>query len=303
MIRKNEKTSPEKEKKVSYKTKQESACPICKATHFYEGLLSGRGRLIAGPLTKELRREYIPSKKYGTIIPLIYALQVCPKCLYAAYPKDFVNIKTEEEIKKLKETESHRFNLSNVLFGGLDFNKERDLPLGALSFVLAIDCYHFRHKSIAPTTKKAISSFRAAWLFDDLFKEVNYRPYNKVSDFYYMEAAKDYEKALEYIQSGEESADHVSYMLGPDLDHNWGYDGVLYLNAFFTKKYIHEFAGENEEDKIDLLEKARRYLSKIYGLGRANSSRPDPMVQLAKELFDEITDTIENLKNEYEKDK
>ena len=39
-------------------------------------MMTGSGRLNAGELTEELRRLYIPSKKYGEVNPLIYYIVV-----------------------------------------------------------------------------------------------------------------------------------------------------------------------------------------------------------------------------------
>ena len=50
-----------------------------------EELLSGSGRLLAGELTDELRRTYIPSQKYGAVYPLIYSIGVCPQCFLALF--------------------------------------------------------------------------------------------------------------------------------------------------------------------------------------------------------------------------
>ena len=52
-------------------------------------MFQGGGRLIAGKLTKELRRLYEKNKKYGRINPNDYVIVVCPKCLYASFPKDW----------------------------------------------------------------------------------------------------------------------------------------------------------------------------------------------------------------------
>ena len=66
------------QKKISYRAKEATKCPVCGTTHFKEELLSGSGRLIAGKLTQELQRLYEDNKKWGKIIPLVYHVQVCP---------------------------------------------------------------------------------------------------------------------------------------------------------------------------------------------------------------------------------
>jgi uncharacterized protein (DUF2225 family) len=81
--------------KISYRQKNSSICPVCSFEFHREDLLSGGGRLIAGKLSDDLRRNYEVSKKYGKIYPLAYAVNVCPSCYYSAYPKDFESLKPE----------------------------------------------------------------------------------------------------------------------------------------------------------------------------------------------------------------
>ena len=285
----------ESHKKISFRHKDASKCPICKTTHFKEDLLSGGGRLIAGDLSKELRRFYKPSSKYGTIYPLAYVVQVCPGCLYAAYPKDFAQL-SDDEITKIKFSKDHRFKLIQVLLNKVDFQEDRNLISGIASYVLGIDCYFFRSPKLAPIAKMGVSSLRAAWLFDDLFKEVPYRPYDKARDFYYLEASKYYNKTLDNMQTGKEPMDPVSYMLGPDSDHNWGYDGVLYLNSYLMYRNA-DIASKSVMGKIKNLELAKKYLSKIYGLGKSSKSKPTPIVNMSKYLYDDINKALERLES------
>ena len=288
--------SGNKQKKVSFFAKEETECPICKTKHNREELLSGGGRLIAGKLTGELRRLYQESKKYGLIYPLSYTIQVCPRCLYASYPKDFNRIK-ETEVSGLKQTMEHRVKLVDTLFNTVNFKEPRTMVHGAASMVLAVDCYHIRDVSVAPTIKKAVASLRAAWLLSDLYQFASYRPYDKAADFYYMESVRNYQKTLELMQTGHEPVEAESYMLGPDLDKNWGYDGVIYLNALLTKKYLDRLAHSKPERK-DMLERSKRYLSKLYGSGKSSRSKPSVIVDMAKDLYDELGDMIQALEEE-----
>lgn len=280
-------------KKVSYFSKESSSCPICATEHQKEEMLSGGGRLIAGKLTEELRRLYQESKKYGLIYPLAYLMQVCPKCFYAALPRDFKRL-NETEIQEIRSTTSHRAELVNTFFKSLKFTDSRTLAHGAASMMLAIDCYHLRSYSVAPTAKKAVSSLRAAWLLDDLYIFAPDRPYDKLRDFYYTQAVTNYQKTLDLIQNGQEPIEAEMGALGPDLDHAWGYDGIIYINAYLTKKYINEITQAPEEKKI-MLEKAKRYLSKLYGSGKSSKSKPSVLVDMAKDLYDEIGELIESL--------
>ncbi|MES0490469.1 MAG: DUF2225 domain-containing protein [Leptospirales bacterium] len=283
-------------KKVSFFSKDVSTCPICMTDHQKEELLSGGGRLIAGKLTNELRRLYQESKKYGTIYPLAYQVQVCPKCLFSAYPRDFAKV-AKEDSEALKKTIEHRSTLVKTLFGPVDFKEPRMLVHGAASYILAIDCYHLRSSSVAPTMKKAVSCMRAAWLLSDLFAQASYRPYDQVMDFYYMEAVKNYLKTLEIMQTGAEPVEAESYILGPDLEKNWGYDGVIYLNSYLTRKYLDRMATTPKEKK-ETLERSKRYLSKLYGSGKSSKNKPSAIVDMAKDLYDEMGDLIKQFETQ-----
>ncbi len=284
--------------KISFRVKEHSACPICNAKHNREELLSGRGRLIAGKLTQELRREYKPSIKYGIIYPLAYVVQTCPSCYYSSYPKDFHKIAPTDK-EKLQKTILARRELIYTLFGNLNFAENRNLVLGLASLVLSVDCYHLRDKKIVPTPKKAFTCLRAAWLFDDLYKYFPKRPYDKARDFYYTEAIKNYEDTLEIMQTGREAIDSMAHTLGPDLDHNWGYEGIIYINAYLTKKYYHQLANSKQE-KYELLEKVKRNLSRIYGMGKSNKEKPSVIVDMSKDLFDEIAKILKSMNNDAE---
>lgn len=284
------------QKKISYFVKEETTCPVCKAGHHKEEMLSGGGRLIAGKLTAELRRLYQESKKYGHVYPLAYAMQVCPKCYYAANHRDFLKLNSDEA-NALKNSADHRVDLLLTLFNGVDFTQQRNLIHGAASMILAVDSYHLRGSNVAPTAKKAVCSLRAAWLLDDLYQFVPQKPYDKVRDFYYQEAVKYYQLTLEYMQSGKEPVEQELGAMGPDLDKPWGYDGIIYINAYLTNKYVNDMTSSKEEMRT-MLERAKRYLSKLYGSGKSSRAKPSAIVDMSKDLYDEIGQTIDKLTQE-----
>jgi hypothetical protein len=278
----------EVEKKVSFRQKTATVCPVCSHEFFREEMLTGGGRLIAGKLTDELRRLYEESKKFGRIYPLAYVISVCPSCYFAAYPKDYDNL-LPAEIDKLHEIIPARKGAVKKFFGDISFNSDRDLELGAASYMLAIDCYSFRNKKVAPTFKSAVCAIRAAWLFKDLADKYPDRPYAKISHFFYKKAFMLYGKVLDYIQSGEEPADAAGNM-GPDTDKNWAYDGILYLTAVLTVKY-----GVEEPDlakRIEYFEKCKRYLSRLFGMGKSSKNRPTELLDKTKDLYDKINEKL-----------
>lgn len=202
-------------KKISYKHKEFTKCPVCSNEFLREEMLTGGGRLIAGKLTDELRRLYEKNEKFGKIYPLAYLVTVCPKCLFATFQKDIDKL-TPEEITKLAGTSEARMNSLRKYFGDASFDNERDLLLGAASYMLAVDCYGFRGANVAPVIKKAVSSIRAAWLFSDLAKETSNNLYKRFSDFFYMKAYKFYLDSMNLLQSGKENledAGHIVRML------------------------------------------------------------------------------------------
>jgi uncharacterized protein len=274
----------DKELKLSYRQKNPSVCPICSFEFHREELFSGGGRLIAGKLTDELRRNFEVSKKYGKVYPLAYLVTVCPSCYYAAYPKDF-EMPEVSEIDKIRELTAARKNAINKFFNGMDFNADRELFSGAASYLLAVDCYSYRNKKAAPTFKIALSSIRAAWLFSDLAKEKPDSSYEKIAAFFYKKAFQSYVKLLDIMQTGAEPVDSVGNM-GPDIDKNWGYEGVLYLTAVLTVKI-----GSRESDpnkRIEHFEKCKRYLSRLFGSGKTSKSKPSELLDKTKDLYDKI---------------
>jgi hypothetical protein len=282
------------EKKVSFRQKEVTKCPICSYEFHREEMLTGGGRLIAGKLTDELRRLFEKNMKFGKVYPLAYLVTVCPRCYYAAYPRDFLEI-TGTEIDKISATTQARVNSVKKFFGDVSFEQNRDLLLGAASYLLAVDCYTFRIKQVAPTFKKAISSIRAAWLFGDLAEEMPERPYKKISAFFYQKAYQFYQEVLDLVQSGGETMEAAGN-IGPDYDKNWSYDGILYMNAVLTLK-----VGGLETDivkRIENFEKTKRYLSRLFGSGKASKSKPGALIDMTRDLYDRMNQLLEQWKQQ-----
>jgi len=283
-------------RKINFRQKNLTKCPICSFEFHREELLSGGGRLIAGKLTDELRRLYEVSKKFGKIHPLAYIITVCPNCLYSSFPKDFEALKSEE-MEKLKELTPARKNAVIKFFGELDFREDRTLEMGAASYMLVVDCYSFRNKNVAPTIKNAISSIRAAWLFSDLGDEHPEKPYKKISFFFYKKAYQYYVTVLDLIQTGKEPVEAVGH-LGPDSDKNWGYEGILYLTAILTVK-----VGAREPDpkkRIENFDKCKRYLSRLFGAGKTSKTKPSELLDKTRDVYDLINAKIEEWQKEME---
>lgn len=283
-------------KKASFRAKENTTCPICEYTHQKEQMFQGGGRLIAGKLTKELRRLYEKNKKFGRINPNDYVMSVCPKCLYTSFPKDWSALQPAE-MERLKALAGDRkANLERIL-GPMDFNQDRNLISGAGSFLLAVDCYQNRLPGIAPTPKKAVCALKAAWYFEDLHAEFPDLGYDKVRDFVYQKATAWYGSTLEIMQTGSEPVDSAAPILGPDTDNNWGFDGVIYLNAYLTLKFKDQITS-SQEKQLDMLVRAKRMLAKLYGSGKSSKSKPSVLLDIARELYDELAGIIDGMGGE-----
>jgi uncharacterized protein (DUF2225 family) len=277
--------------KVTFFEKKQSVCPVCDAKFFREDLLSGGGRLIAGNLTKELRRKYEPSKKFGAIHPLIYPVTVCPLCYFAAFPADFSAI-PEANLKKAEVNSDERRESVSLLFPTLDFSAPRTLREGIASYFFALMCCDFYDKKANPTFKAGLASLRAAWLLGDLDAEEHGENWDHVAHAFYRKALFYYQLALERESAGLEAFDQA-LAFGPDLDKNYGYYGVIYLAAYLE----YEYGSKGDPQKrAASLEYARRMMAKIFGVGRSSKNKPTAILDSAKEVYEAMGAEIESLK-------
>ena len=287
------KKTTEKEMKISYYLKNPIICPLCTTAFKREELLSGGGRLIAADLTDELRRIYEPSKKYGDIFPLSYPITVCPECYYATYHEDFLLIPPKHRPMALSQ-KVKRIHEVRMIFPVLDFTRPRDLVSGAASYLLSLASYSFHTWECAPTFKKGLSALRAAWTFEDLHKRDKNQGFDRFRDIMYRKAMDYYEKSIAYSQNGHEHIDGIKNF-GPDLDKNYGYQGVLYMSTLLLYKYGSD---EKREERIEKLTGAKRVISKVFGSGRSSKSKPSFILDISKELYEKVGEKVEELKGE-----
>lgn len=274
--------------KLTYFSKNKIQCPICENTFYREDLLTGRGRLIAGDLTDELRRQYDPSDKFGRVNPLIYPVTVCPACYYAAFPGDFLDIDPEAR-QAIDLDADKRLRDIGLLFDDLDFREPRGLKEGAASYYFAMMCYEFAPDEKSPTIKQGLCALRAAWLMNDLAAVERDENYDRVADIFYRKARFLYNQAIEYEQSGKESVSAVAH-LGPDLDKNYGYDGVLYLAAYLD---LHYGPKEDLKKYAAGLKFARRTCARIFGMGKASKNKPEAILDRARSLYETLGEELE----------
>lgn len=271
----------DKKSRLTFFSKKSVTCPVCDTEFFREDLLSGRGRLIAGPLTMELRRIYEPSKKYGAVYPLIYPMTVCPSCLYSAFPDDFLR-PPDSALAILSTQTEERKKYMDSLFPDLSFTDTRRLEEGIASYLLALMCYEYFDADFAPTFKMGLCALRAAWLTLDLQTVTGDESWNLLARHLYRKARFLYLRAVELEQKAKEVFSRQKN-LGPDLDKNYGYDGVLYLAGLLDYRYGPR---ENKEQRIASLKKAKQIVARIFGMGRASKNKPQVLLDNARDVYD-----------------
>ncbi len=280
---------------ITFYSKNDIECPVCNTTFKREELLTGRGRLSAGDLTNELRRTYIPTQKFGAVNPLLYPMTVCPTCLYAVDDFDFLSIpsKAVQNIKNFKDV---RASYLVKIFGRMpSFRENRDLVSGISSYILSISCYpFFDKKKFSPSIKIGIYSLRTAWLFEDLFKETKDNKYQDLSQMFHLKALEFYDYAIANQSKAAEPMENIR-SLGPDTDKNFGYDGVLYVNAILKFKNSHLI--EDPYQKLKVYDDVKRILSKVFGIGKKAKDKPEVLLNFAKEIYEKIGEETEMLQN------
>lgn len=275
-------------KKISFFEKNEVQCPVCTHSFKKETLLTGGGRMIAGNLQKDLRRKYEPSKKFGEVFPYIYYVTTCPACWYSALSVDFATL-DPKILGVLKDNEDNRKKDLGLLFTDLDFSKPRTILEGAAAYYLALHCYQFWPVSQAPTMKMAICALRTAWAFADLHRKFPGENYDYLEKILYHKARYLYQLVLEKETTGKESVTGVGNF-GPDVDNNFGFDGVMYLAGYLEFIY-----GDHSDEtrREQSLGAARRAVAKLVGMGKSSKSKPSILLDMARDLHHEMGEEFE----------
>jgi uncharacterized protein (DUF2225 family) len=269
--------------KISFQSKEEIVCPACNTLFHREEMLSGSGRLIAGTLTDELHRLYEPSVKYGEIFPLAYQATVCPSCWYASMEKDFPLLPSNNR-EKVFDTQYQRISDTELIFPGIDFHEPRELFSGAASQYLALRCYEYFPKEFSPTIKQAVTALRTGWFLDHIDKKRPGEHYDWLALLFKKKALFLYKEAIKREQADKEKLSGLTNF-GPDTDKNYAYEGVLYLSALLQLKYG---SHKNTEQRIAQLGEAKRTIAKIFGIGKSSKSKPGPLLEHARNLYDKL---------------
>ena len=87
---------------------------------------------------------------------------------------------------------------------------------------------------------------------------------------------------MELEQKGTEQLTTVKW-LGPDTDKNYGFEGVLYLSTVLDLKYGPR---EDEAKRLERLDAGKRTIAKMFGMGRKSKSKPGPLVEKVRDLYE-----------------
>lgn len=284
----SKKTEEKKKPALSYWSKDKMTCPICRKAFDREIMRSGNGRMIAGPLTEELHRQFEPSAKYGRVYPLIYEIGCCPNCYSAFFWSDFGEKFSADLSDRLYETSDKRKKACEAIFPYFNLKKERTLFDGTAMYYLALMTYDLCPADFLPTMKKGIISLRLAWLCNDINTHCANHNYDYISQVFYRKALFFYQQAIINESQRTEKSSTLANM-GPDMDKNYGWDGVIYLCGLLEYKY-----GQQEDIQLRLkkLNESKISIARIFGLGKSSKSKPGPLLEHARELYDNLTKLV-----------
>ncbi|MBP3367114.1 MAG: DUF2225 domain-containing protein [Treponema sp.] len=275
----------QKKPAVSYWAKEDMTCPVCRRAFRQEVMHQGGGRTIAGDLTDELHRNYEPSKKYGTVYPLIYEIGCCPNCTAAFFWKDFKDIRDGDSFDRIMQDEKNRIREVQTIFPHYNLHDDRTLYDGAAMYYFALLCYERVDIAYAPTFKRAEISLRLAWLCTEIEKLCPGHNYGYIAQVFYRKALFFYQQTLLNETGRIESIESVSHF-GPDTDKNYGYDGVIYLSGLLEFKYGQR---ENLELRLKKLDESKKAIARIFGLGKSSKAKPGPLLEVARGLYDKMS--------------
>jgi uncharacterized protein (DUF2225 family) len=269
--------------KVSFLSKEVFACPACDESFRKEELLSGGGRLIAGPLTEELHRSYEKSAKYGELYPIAYTAVVCPKCWFASSIEDFSALPDDKKETAYYDGDKRKEEVSNI-FPPVDFYEARNLVSGIVSQYLVMSCYDYYPTEFSPTAKQGVAALRASWMLDHMHEREPGQHWDWLGLLFKRKARFFYQRALTSETTGKESLSGLK-IFGPDLDKNYGYEGFLYLCGLLEFKYGDHSDSEKRKESIA---ETKRTLAKMFGIGKSSKNKPGPLLEKSRNLYDMI---------------
>ncbi|HZK19729.1 MAG TPA: DUF2225 domain-containing protein [Treponemataceae bacterium] len=281
----SQKEKKEKKRAISFYKKDKLDCPYCRKAFKREELLSGGGRMVAGDLTDELHRIYEPTPRFGKVYPLLYAVGACPYCHAAFLWNDFYTEPEKKAVRAINHSEADRKKAVKTIFPFYNLEEPRTLYDGAAMYYLALLSYENMSAQYSPTIKKAVVSLRLAWLTKYLDKETPNRGFEYISQRFYRKALFFYEEAVLFETDGKETIIGIGNF-GPDVDKNYGYDGVIYLCGLLEYKFGQR---ENRNERLKKLDADKRAIARVFGLGKSSKSKPGPLLEHSRNLYDNIS--------------
>jgi len=280
--------SDKKKAAISYWSKEKCTCPVCKRQFDKEVMLSGNGRMIAGGLSDDLHRTFEPSARFGRIYPLIYEIGACPNCYTAFLWSDFKEMKDKDCADTLYFKREERKNAVSTIFPYFNLKKERSLYDGAAMYYLALLSYGEVGADYLPTMKSAFLALRLAWLLHDLDVLVSNHNFDYISEVFYRKALFFYQQAV-YNETQMIEKSSTLNNFGPDMDKNYGWDGVIYLCGLLEYKY-----GQTDDMQLRLkkLSESKTAIARIFGLGKSSKSKPGPLLERARELYELLSKEV-----------
>lgn len=282
------KESDKKKPQISYWAKEKCTCPVCKKAFDHEVMLSGQGRMIAGSLTDELHRNFEPSAKYGRVYPLLYEVGACPNCYSAFFWNDFKELKNRDIEDKIFSHMEKRKAAVHEIFPYFNLKKERSLFDGCAMYYLALLTYNDVDEEMIPTLKQGIISLRLAWLCKELNQRCADHNYDYISDVFYRKALFFYQQAVINESARTEKSSSLNNM-GPDMDKNYGWDGVIYLCGLLEYKYGQQ---DDVQLRVKKLAESKTAIARIFGLGKSSKNKPGPLLEHARNLYDNLSKVV-----------
>ncbi|MDE5898474.1 MAG: DUF2225 domain-containing protein [Treponemataceae bacterium] len=285
----SERRAPEKKApSISYWSKDKCLCPVCRKHFDREMMMAGNGRMIAGELSDDLHRTFEPSARFGRIYPLIYEIGACPNCYTALLWGDFKELKNKEACETLYKKSEERRSKVDAVFPHFDLSRKRTLFDGAAMYYLAVLTYDDVNRDLIPTMKSAFLTLRLAWLSRDLDAACPQHNYGYISEAFYRKALFFYQQATLNEASRVERSSALANF-GPDMDKNYGWDGVIYLCGLLEYKY-----GQRDDMQLRLkkLSEAKTAIARIFGLGKSSKAKPGPLLEKSRDLYDRLSKEV-----------
>ena len=282
------KASDKKKPAISYWSKEKCNCPVCKKAFEKEVMLSGNGRMIAGELSQDLHRTFEPSAKFGRVYPLIYDIGACPHCFTALLWADFKELKKKEDQDRLFEKREERKKIVENIFPHFSLTHERSLYDGCAMYYMALLTYNQVNPDMLPTMKSSFLTLRLAWLTRELDEAVPDHNFGYLSEVFYRKALFFYQQAIINETSKAEKSSTLGNF-GPDMDKNYGWDGVIYLAGLLEYKY-----GQKADIQLRLkkLSESKTAIARIFGLGKSSKDKPGPLLEKARDLYDMLSKEV-----------